>query len=429
MPKAARAGAKTDRWTAWERWTRLERPAEGRVLAGVAAALADAIGVTPLAVRVALLALCFAGGAGIFIYVGGWLFLPPADGAPTIAREAWPDTRTRSLVLAVFSGLVVLLVTVDALGSDMLFGALSPGLVFLAGLVAVWRHSRPDDRAAVQRLLGLVDSSYPPEDTARHRAALVVRLSVGVVLVALGASAVFGPDHITGADLTTALDAISVVVGFALILAPWWLRLGRQLAGERRERLRAEERAEMAEHLHDSVLQTLALIQRSAADPHKVVSLARAQERQLRRWLFEKATPDGRRPSDDATLSEALASLQRDVEADHEVKVEVVHVGDAPLDDDLWALMAATREAVVNAAKWSGAPQVSVFCEVEPDHVSVFVLDRGVGFDPEKVAPDRRGISESINARVSRRGGSAKIRSSAGEGTEVTLRVPRRTQP
>lgn len=420
------------RWAAWERWSRLERPSEGRVLAGVATSLAGPLGVTPVAARAALVALCFAGGAGFAIYVAGWLLLPPANGVPTIAQEAWADTRTRSLVLAAASLLVVLLATVDALGGDVLFGAVSPGLVALAGLVAVWRHARAEDKLAVQRLVGLVgprSGAGAPEQERRRVAVVVARLGLGLALVAVGASAVLGPRHFNGADVTAAIDAVAVVAGFALVLAPWWLRLGRELADERRERLRAQERAEMAEHIHDSVLQTLALIQRSAEDPHKVVNLARAQERQLRRWLFDKAVADDLAHSDDATLSEAMATLQRDVEADHGVKVEVVNVGDAAMDGDLRAMVSAAREAVVNAAKWSGAAQVSVFCEAEPDHVSIFVLDRGGGFDPAQVAPDRRGISESIQARMSRKGGTAKVRSALGEGTEVTLRMPRRPAP
>ena len=182
----------------------------------------------------------------------------------------------------------------------------------------------------------------------------------------------------------------------------------------------------MAEHLHDSVLQTLALIQRSATDPHKVVTLARAQERQLRRWLFDNAGPEGPGWAEAATVGEALALVQQEVETAHDIKVELVTVGDAPLTPELRAAVSAAREAVVNADKWSKAGLVSVFCEAEPSHVSVFVLDRGEGFDPAQVPSDRKGVSESIVARVSRRGGTADVRSAVGEGTEVIIRMPRR---
>jgi signal transduction histidine kinase len=215
-----------------------------------------------------------------------------------------------------------------------------------------------------------------------------------------------------------------VVAGFALVLAPWWLRLGRDLASERRQRARAEERAEMAAHLHDSVLQTLALIQRSAADPQQVQRLARAQERQLRSWLFD-ATPGQRDGLGPASISGALLALQQEVEADHGVRVELVTVGDAPLDDASRALLAAAREAAVNAAKWSGADVVSIYAEVEPSALSVFVRDRGRGFDPAAVASDRKGIAESIHGRVRRCGGTSSVRSSPGQGTEVALKMER----
>jgi signal transduction histidine kinase len=172
------------------------------------------------------------------------------------------------------------------------------------------------------------------------------------------------------------------------------------------------------------VLQTLALIQRRADDPQQVVQLARAQERELRSWLF-----DGRAPGsmDDAglTLAAGVRLIQREVEAQHGVAVEAVTVGDCDLDDDLAALLAAAREATVNAVKWSGASVVSIFAEVEPAEVSLFVRDRGRGFDPRTVPGDRKGLAESVHARMTRRGGSATVRTARGEGTEVSLTMPR----
>jgi signal transduction histidine kinase len=194
---------------------------------------------------------------------------------------------------------------------------------------------------------------------------------------------------------------------------------------ERQARALAEERAQMAAHVHDSVLQTLALIQRSPDDPQTVVRLARAQERELRAWLFEGRPPGA--ISEDATmLGQGIGLLQRHVEADHGIKVQVVVVGDCPLTDALRALLDAAKEATVNAAKWSGADQVSVFAEVEADTVTVFVRDRGQGFDPTDVPDDRQGIAQSIRARVTRYGGTVDIRSAPGEGAEVALSMPRR---
>ena len=176
----------------------------------------------------------------------------------------------------------------------------------------------------------------------------------------------------------------------------------------------------MAAHVHDSVLQTLALIQRSADDPQHVVQLARAQERELRAWLFE-GRPPGTIAADATMLAEGITALQHQVEADHGIAVQVVVVGDCVLTDPLRALLDASREATVNAAKWSGAPEVSLYAEVEPAAVMLFVRDRGRGFDLDEVAEDRRGIAESISARVLRQGGRAIVRTSPGEGTEVEL--------
>ena len=284
---------------------------------------------------------------------------------------------------------------------------------------------RAEDRQAAARLASLLSGAGPAAVPTRRRLLVAsVRLLAGVALIAGGTSALLAPKRLTEADFTAAAAALGVVAGFALVLAPWWLRLGRDLASERRQRARAEERAEMAAHLHDSVLQTLALIQRSAADPQQVQRLARAQERQLRSWLFD-ATPGQRDGLGPASISGALLALQQEVEADHGVRVELVTVGDAPLDDASRALLAAAREAAVNAAKWSGADVVSIYAEVEPSALSVFVRDRGRGFDPAAVASDRKGIAESIHGRVRRCGGTSSVRSSPGQGTEVALKMER----
>ena len=174
--------------------------------------------------------------------------------------------------------------------------------------------------------------------------------------------------------------------------------------------------------MHDSVLQTLALIQRRADDPQAVVQLARAQERDLRSWLFEGRAPG---EADASSFAEGVREIQRDVEARHGVPVEVVTVGDCPLDEHVAALLAAAREATVNGAKWSGASVISVFAEVEADKVNVAVRDRGKGFDPAAVPDDRKGVAESIRGRMSRHGGEAIVQSAPGEGTKVTLTMAR----
>jgi signal transduction histidine kinase len=207
-----------------------------------------------------------------------------------------------------------------------------------------------------------------------------------------------------------------------LFLGPWWLRIARDLVLERQARVRAEERADIATQVHDSVLQTLALIQRRADDPAKVIQLARQQERELRSWLFEGRAPNGE--GEVMTFADGVRQIQQDVEARYEIPVEAVIVGDSKLDDNLSALLAAAGEATVNAAKWSGADVISLFAEVEPTEVSLVVRDRGKGFDPKAVPADRKGLAESVHGRMTRRGGTVTISTAPGEGTKVSLSMP-----
>lgn len=191
------------------------------------------------------------------------------------------------------------------------------------------------------------------------------------------------------------------------------------LAVERAERIRSQERAETAAHLHDSVLQTLALIQRRSGDPAEVTALARRSERELRGWLAGGVAAAGQH------LAPALKAAAAEVEAAHHVAVDVVTVGDAALDEDLAALVSAAREAMVNAAKHAGVDRIALYAEADPRRAEVFVRDRGRGFDPAGVADDRRGIAESIVGRVRRHGGEATVQSTPGEGTEVRLAITR----
>ena len=214
-----------------------------------------------------------------------------------------------------------------------------------------------------------------------------------------------------------------MIAGIVLVLGPWWLRIARDLVLERQARIRTQERVEMASRIHDSVLQTLALIQRRADDPQKVVQLARLQERELRSWLFEGRGLN--EADEDMTVAAGVRQIQQDVESRYGVPVEAVTVGDCTLDENLNALLAAAREATVNAAKWSGASVISLFAEVEPDSVSLVVRDRGKGFDPSAVPEDRKGLAESVHGRMTRRGGTAVVTSAEGEGTKVSLKMPR----
>jgi signal transduction histidine kinase len=209
------------------------------------------------------------------------------------------------------------------------------------------------------------------------------------------------------------------VAGIGVIVGPWALRLYADLSAERAERVRTQERADMAAHLHDSVLQTLALIQKNAGDAGAVARLARSQERDLRSWLYADAVDA------DASIAAALRSAAAEVEDAHGIAVDVVVVGDASLSAELMPIVAACREAVTNAAKHAGVPRIDVYAEVTPDAVEVFVRDRGVGFDLDDVLAtpaDRHGVRDSIQGRMERHGGTAMIRTKPGEGTEVRLR-------
>ena len=246
-----------------------------------------------------------------------------------------------------------------------------------------------------------------------------VRIAAGTILLALGIGAIAAANLSLSAVRDGLLSGGLVVGGLALILGPWVMVLLRDRREERRRRIRADERAEMAAHLHDSVLQTLSLVQRSD-DPARMAALARRQERELRGWLYG----GGSEPVQD-TVRAAVEHLAGVVEDRHGVVMEVVAVGDAALDPAIESLVAAAGEAMTNAARWSGCPTVSVFVEATPQAVDVFVRDRGVGFDPEAVEDGSHGIRDSIRGRLGRVGGRCDITSAPGHGTEVRLHLAR----
>ena len=389
------------------------------MIGGVAAGVADHVGVDPLVVRLAFVVLTLASGAGLIFYMLAWLVLPARDATQSIAQRAMLDRRTTGQAISV--GLIVLGVLLGLRAAGVWFddSVVWPVSLGAAGLAVIWRQSGEDDRAPFLRLAGRLPAG-DGDDALRQRRVALVRVGAGMGMVALGMG-IFLASHGAFAAVGPALVATAVIVGgVALVFAPWWWRLGQELAAERRERMRSQDRAEVAAHLHDSVLQTLALIQRHAGDAGSVQRLARRQEAELRNWLY------GRPPAGEGdTVGTAIEAAAREVEDLHGVAVDVVAVGDCALDDRLHALVAAAREGMVNAAKWSGQAQVSVYVETEPERISVFVRDRGRGFDVDAVGADRHGIADSIVARMSRHGGTATIRSSPAEGTEVCLEMPR----
>jgi signal transduction histidine kinase len=418
-----------DRWrhglSGWTRGPRtdgpLRRRREDRLVAGVAAGLAARTGIDVTVIRIAFVVASLLSLFGAAAYVVAWLLLPADGEASNIGSRALADRRGIALAAGLGSVLIVVFFIASALGAGWLGSVAWPLVISVVGITLIWRNSPPDDHAILRRLaeplLGLAE--------ADRRSRSLVRMSAAAVLLIFGLGALLAgrPSH----ALLRPLAGMTLVVAAIVVgLGPWWLRIARDLVIERQARARAEERADMAARVHDSVLQTLALIQRRADQPQQVIQLARAQERELRSWLFD-GPPPGSMDSQGMTLAAGVRLIQQEVEAQHGIAVEAVTVGDCELDDDLGALLAAAREATVNAAKWSGAPVVSLFAEVEPAEVVLFIRDRGRGFDPDAVPGDRKGLAESIHARIARRGGSATVRSVPGEGTEVALMVPRST--
>jgi signal transduction histidine kinase len=388
---------------------RLERSRSDRVIAGVAAGIAQHLGIEPLVVRIAFVALSLAFGFGIVVYLLAWLL------APQEAAEAPARPRTRILIrpsrrqalgaALILAGILVLLAV-----SGFWFGETLAWPVSLAavGFAILWARSGEERRG-----------SWPLGAVLTGRVSFP-RLAIGSLLI-LGAMVVFLATNTSlRAVGSTLLAAFVAIGGLALIGGPWVWSIARELIEERNTRVRTEERAEMAAHLHDSVLQTLALIQRAPAS-REMASLARTQERELRAWLYGRApTLAGSR------LRDAIDAMAGRVERDQQVKVEAIVVGDADLDEHVRAMVAAVGEATLNAARHSGSTEVSVFVEVEDDAISGYVRDHGTGFDPSAVASDRRGIADSIIGRLERHGGTAQINSRPGVGSEIVVRLPRR---
>lgn len=384
----------------------LRRERRGRVLGGVCVGIARRLGVDPLVPRIAVMALSVAGGVGLPLYLVAWVLLPAAsseDGAAPPRRR----TGRAAIEVGLGVGLLVLSAMLALRTTGIWFADVLavPLVLTAAGGALLWRQSLADPVVAT-----------PVRPAPRRPVVSISRTGLGVALVA-GAGLLLLQG--TGA-LSAARDVLLgiVVAGLvlAVVLAPWLVRLGRSLAAERAERIRSQERAEVAAHLHDSVLQTLALVQRRVDDPPAVAALARRQERELRAWLAGR--PDDRA---DETLRAGLEAAAAEVERDHGATIEVVAVGERHLDERTGALVAAAREAMVNAAKFAPGMPVDVFAEAADGRVAVYVRDRGPGFDPTALPPDRRGVRESIVGRMARYGGRATIRPAPGGGTEVEL--------
>jgi signal transduction histidine kinase/phage shock protein PspC (stress-responsive transcriptional regulator) len=408
-------------------YRRATRDTQDRVIGGVAAGLAAHLGVPVMWVRAAFVVTAALGGAGAAMYGGLWMMLPTDEqfdaGAPGIESASRRGARPRRVRRLVDAGPAIAL---GALGFGvvlLLQGLLGAGawfwplLIAAVGIALLWRQADEAQRERWVDSTGRIDPVRMVLGTGTWQA--VTRVIAGALLI-VSAVVLFALGEGTVSELGGVLLAAGIgFLGLAIVIGPWVLRLAGDLTAERAERVRTQERADMAAHLHDSVLQTLALIQKNSHDSAMVARLARSQERDLRSWLFEGESTDS------GTLSGAMRAVAAEIEDNHGVDVDLVCVGDCPFTEPLRAVVAATREALVNAAKHAGTGKVDVYVEISPSAVEVFVRDRGVGFDPAGVPEDRMGVRGSIVDRMERHGGTSEVRSTPGEGTEVRLRLPR----
>ena len=369
-----------------------------RVITGTAGGWADRFGVDPTVVRVALALLTFVAGLGAVLYGAMFLLSDPPE--PDAAPTGPPLDHRRDLAVA--AATLAILVAARDLGVWPGDRIMLPAAAVAVGVAVVWSHAGHSGARA---------GSLVPR---------VIRLGAGAVLLIAGVASLA---NLTGGlgSIGASLSAIAVVVGgLAMFGAPALGRILRDLDEERSMRIREDERARVSAHLHDSVLQSLVLIQRSD-DPRRMANLARRQERELRAWLYGDV-PIG----DPQSLHAAIEVLTTGLEADHDTRIEAVIVGDQPLDDASRVLLAALREAIVNAARHADVDRIDVFVEADDAELTGFVRDTGVGFDPAAIPPDRHGINDSIVGRVQRFGGTTLIESNVGVGTEVEIRIPRR---
>ncbi|MFE0462850.1 PspC domain-containing protein [Kitasatospora sp. NPDC058965] len=449
-------------------YRRLYRSPRSRMLGGVAHGLAVHLGLPVTWVRVAFVLLFFANGIGVLLYAAFWFVVPIGIGEPALgsgyvwagdqfvpagASGVSPDPlrkgrrgrlgRLRDLLQVTFQGEPVIAEDVPAgtepggrAGTRQNAGQLAALLALVIGVMAllnvfgiqsakpytwpllaigvgvalVWRQA---DDSRWQRWFGL--------DGGRRRTA-VVRVGAGVLLVAAGIIGFLVLQGV-GSTLAAVVEAsLAVLAGVLVLTGPYALRMWQDLGAERTARIRAQERAEIAAHIHDSVLHTLTLIQRRAEDPKEVQRLARAQERELRLWLYR---PEAAAEAAPDTLAERIREVVAEVEDRHGVPIELVCVGDCPMDEKIAAQLRAAREAMVNAAKYGGGGPVQVYAEVEGRTVLVYVRDHGPGFDPDSVPEDRMGVRESIIGRMKRNGGTARVRPAPDGGTEVELEMER----
>lgn len=428
------------------RTERIVRPASGRVIAGVCAGIAEHLGLDVLAVRIVFVVLAFLGGSGVVGYAALWIFTPVASrpldqetgrhegrpGGDTGAAgsdgdapqapssdsdgDSPEDSRRAAFRLLLFGGLVFV-AAVMWLGLLLAGGPTPPPLVVagvaavLLGLYLAWTYlDNADLRTAAESPAG---SSRRPRSRSNRLLSWLVPV-LGVVLVVSGALALIASTQGLAFTGEVMLSSVVVLAGVVTVALPWGVRAWRRFVSAEQQRIRETERADMAAHLHDSVLQTLALIQRTD-DQARVKLLARVQERELRAWLYGGGT------ASPESFAAALTAIVHEVEETHGVPIDVVTSGDRRPHEATDTLLRALRESLLNAVR-HGAPPVSVYAEAGPRRVEAFVRDHGPGFDIDSIPEGRLGVRESIMGRMQRIGGTARIRRRE-DGTEVELAV------
>jgi signal transduction histidine kinase len=376
------------------------------MVAGVAAGLSDHLGIDVLVLRIGFVVTIVLGGLGVILYGAFWALVQQLDEEPT-----QPASLSSRAQLVAFGALgVVMLLIAQILGFGP--GLLWPAAAAVTGAAIVWRqadeHSRRRWRAvAGRRTRGLRTT---PGATASRYAA-------GVLLVIVGMATFLAAHGELSHARRALLPVIVVVAGIAVVVGPWLFQSWQQLNEERTVRIREQERVELAGRVHDSMLQTLTLIQRRADDSAEVRRLVRRSQRELRGWLYADT------PSQQTVRAEVTA-VCAEIEDEYRVTIDLVVVGDHPATAAAQPIMQAIREAAINAAKHSSETEFSVYVEIGAAEIAAFVRDRGTGFDVDTVPDDRFGVRDSVLARMERHGGAATIRSTAESGTEVHMTLP-----
>ncbi|HVT63668.1 MAG TPA: PspC domain-containing protein [Mycobacteriales bacterium] len=387
---------------------RLYRQRDGRLIAGVASGLSEHLGIDVLFLRIAFVASIVLSGLGIVLYAAFWIVVPQAKDDPTPRDRT--EARAQLVGFAALGAAMLLLAQLLGFGAGLIW----PAAAMITGAALLWRQA---DDSSRNRWRSVAERERLALTGSRGRTAL--RYLGGIALVLVGMGTFLATQNAFPVARRAFLPALVATLGIVVVVGPWLLRYWREATEERTARIREHERVELAGRIHDSMLQTLTLIQRHAENPDEVRRLARASDRELRGWLYRPAQPA-------ASLRAMVTTACAEVEDEYDVTIDLVIVGDLPATTEVEAIVQAMREAAVNAAKHSGLRTFSIYVEVGADELTVYVRDRGKGFQVGAIPADRYGVRESLIARMERHGGQTTIRSTKRTGTEVRLSLPLR---